>query len=86
MAWQLADALRGYLWIGQHVDEWLATAHHGLQAAQSSAHRPAEAAMHANLGTLYLRLGELRALRRAPRPRRRAVPRRWATRTPKRAC
>ncbi|GAA3654530.1 BTAD domain-containing putative transcriptional regulator [Lentzea roselyniae] len=58
MAWQLADALRGYLWIGQHVGEWLATAHHGLQAAQASAHRPAEAAMHANLGTLYLRLGE----------------------------
>ncbi|MGI5501787.1 BTAD domain-containing putative transcriptional regulator [Lentzea sp. CA-135723] len=58
MAWQLADALRGYLWIGQHVGEWLATAHHGLQAAQESGHRPAEAAMHANLGTLYLRLGE----------------------------
>ncbi|WP_394621800.1 BTAD domain-containing putative transcriptional regulator [Lentzea sp. JNUCC 0626] len=58
MAWQLADALRGYLWIGQHVGEWLATAHHGLQAAEASAHRPAEAAMHANLGTLYLRLGE----------------------------
>jgi tetratricopeptide (TPR) repeat protein len=58
MAWQLADALRGYLWIGQHVGEWLATAHHGLQAAQASAHRPAEAAMHANLGALYLRLGE----------------------------
>ncbi|MFD4640478.1 BTAD domain-containing putative transcriptional regulator [Lentzea sp. NPDC058436] len=58
MAWQLADALRGYLWIGQHVGEWLATAHQALQAAQASAHRPAEAAMHANLGTLYLRLGE----------------------------
>ncbi len=58
MAWQLADALRGYLWIGQHVGEWLATAHHGLQAAQVSGHRPAEAAMHANLGSLYLRLGE----------------------------
>lgn len=58
LAWQLADGLRGYLWIGQHVGEWLATAHHGLQAAQASAHRPAEAAMHANLGTLYLRLGE----------------------------
>jgi DNA-binding SARP family transcriptional activator/Tfp pilus assembly protein PilF len=58
LAWQLADGLRGYLWIGQHVGEWLATAHHGLQAAQTSAHRPAEAAMHANLGTLYLRLGE----------------------------
>ncbi|MFS8100085.1 tetratricopeptide repeat protein [Lentzea alba] len=58
MAWQLADALRGYLWIGQHVGEWMATAHHGLQAAQASGHRPAEAAMHANLGTLYLRLGE----------------------------
>jgi tetratricopeptide (TPR) repeat protein len=58
MAWLLADALRGYLWMGQHVGEWLATAHHGLQAAQASAHRPAQAAMHANLGTLYLRLGE----------------------------
>ncbi|WP_052684260.1 AfsR/SARP family transcriptional regulator [Lentzea aerocolonigenes] len=58
MAWQLADALRGYLWIGQHVGEWLATAHHGLQAAVASSNHPAEAAMHANLGTLYLRLGE----------------------------
>ncbi len=58
MAWQLADALRGYLWIGQHVGEWLATARHALRAAQAAAHRPAEAAMHANLGTLYLRLGE----------------------------
>ncbi|SEQ67713.1 DNA-binding transcriptional activator of the SARP family [Lentzea xinjiangensis] len=58
MAWQLADALRGYLWIGQHVGEWLATARHGLRAAQASAHRPAEAAMHTNLGSLYLRLGD----------------------------
>ncbi|MFD5828908.1 BTAD domain-containing putative transcriptional regulator [Lentzea sp. NPDC060358] len=58
LAWQLADALRGYLWIGQHVGEWLATARHALAAAQAHGHRPAEAAMHANLGTLYLRLGE----------------------------
>ncbi|HEX7301638.1 AfsR/SARP family transcriptional regulator [Lentzea sp.] len=58
LAWQLADALRGYLWIGQHVGEWLATARHALAAAQAAEHRPAEAAMHANLGTLYLRLGE----------------------------
>ncbi|MEV6238781.1 BTAD domain-containing putative transcriptional regulator [Lentzea sp. NPDC051838] len=58
MAWQLADALRGYLWIGQHVGEWLATAHHGLQAAVASGNQPAQAAMHTNVGTLYLRLGE----------------------------
>ncbi|WP_329793829.1 BTAD domain-containing putative transcriptional regulator [Lentzea sp. DG1S-22] len=58
MAWQLADALRGYLWIGHHVGEWLATAHHGLQAARASGHRAAEAAMHTNFGTLYLRLGD----------------------------
>ncbi|SDH11390.1 DNA-binding transcriptional activator of the SARP family [Lentzea fradiae] len=58
MAWLLADALRGYLWIGQDVGEWLATARHALRATQAAGHRPAEAAMHANLGTLYLRLGE----------------------------
>ncbi|TWP48918.1 tetratricopeptide repeat protein [Lentzea tibetensis] len=58
MAWRLADGLRGYLWIGQHVGEWLATAHHGLHAAYEQHHRPAEAAMHANLGTLYLKLAE----------------------------
>ncbi|GLZ34289.1 SARP family transcriptional regulator [Lentzea sp. NBRC 105346] len=58
MAWRLADGLRGYLWIGQHVGEWLATAHHSLHAAHENHHRPAEAAMHANLGALYLKLGE----------------------------
>ncbi len=58
MSWRLADALRGYLWVGKHVTEWLATAQYGLHAAHEQRHRPAEAAMHQNLGLLHWKLGE----------------------------
>jgi DNA-binding SARP family transcriptional activator/tetratricopeptide (TPR) repeat protein len=58
MSWRLADALRGYLWIGKHVTEWLATARYGLHAAHEERNLPAEAAMHGNLGTLHWKLGE----------------------------
>ena len=57
-SWRLADGLRGYLWIGKHVTEWLATAQYGLHAAYEQHHQPAEAAMHQNLGTLHWKLGE----------------------------
>lgn len=58
MSWRLADGLRGYLWIGKHVTEWLATAEYGLHAAYEQQYRPAEAAMHQNLGTLHWKLGD----------------------------
>ncbi|HEX6345271.1 AfsR/SARP family transcriptional regulator [Umezawaea sp.] len=58
MSWRLADALRGYLWIGKHVSEWLVTARYGLRAAHAERDLPAEAAMHGNLGTLHWKLGE----------------------------
>ncbi|HWO67557.1 MAG TPA: BTAD domain-containing putative transcriptional regulator, partial [Umezawaea sp.] len=58
MSWRLADALRGYLWIGKHVSEWLVTARYGLHAAHEERNLPAEAAMHGNLGTLHWKLGE----------------------------
>lgn len=58
MSWRLADGLRGYLSIGKHVTEWLATAEYGLHAAYEEQHRPAEAAMHQNLGTLHWKLGD----------------------------
>ncbi len=57
-AWQLADAMRGYLWLGKHVTEWLTTARLGLHAAHAKGHQLAEAAMHQNLGTLHWTLGD----------------------------
>ncbi|PRY34021.1 AfsR/SARP family transcriptional regulator [Umezawaea tangerina] len=59
MAWRLADAMRGYLWIGKHVTEWLATAKYGLHAAQEEGDQAAEAAMVGNLALLHWKLGEL---------------------------
>jgi DNA-binding SARP family transcriptional activator/tetratricopeptide (TPR) repeat protein len=60
MSWRLADALRGYLWVGKHVTEWLATAKYGLRAAHEQRDEAAEAAMHQNLGLLHWKLGEFR--------------------------
>ncbi|ONI87248.1 hypothetical protein ALI22I_22660 [Saccharothrix sp. ALI-22-I] len=58
VSWRLADALRGYLWIGKHVTEWLSTAQYGLDAAHSQRDVAGEAAMHQNLATLHWRLGD----------------------------
>lgn len=58
MSWRLADGLRGYLWIGKHVTEWLSTAQYGLDAAHEQRDVAGEAAMHQNLGTLHWRLGD----------------------------
>ncbi|KAA2256554.1 tetratricopeptide repeat protein [Solihabitans fulvus] len=57
-AWRLADAMRGYLWLGKHVTDWLTTARVGLHAAHTEHHRPAEAAMYQNLGMLHWTLGD----------------------------
>lgn len=58
VSWRLADGLRGYLWIGRHVTEWLSTARYGLDAAHEQRDVTGEAAMHQNLGTLHWRLGD----------------------------
>ncbi|WP_433270089.1 BTAD domain-containing putative transcriptional regulator [Actinosynnema sp. CS-041913] len=58
ISWRLADGLRGYLWIGKHVTEWLTTARYGLDAAHEQRDRAGEAAMRQNLGTLHWRLGD----------------------------
>ncbi|MEJ2859022.1 MULTISPECIES: AfsR/SARP family transcriptional regulator [unclassified Saccharothrix] len=58
VSWRLADGLRGYLWIGKHVTEWLSAARTGLDAASAHQDRAGQAAMHQNLGTLYWRLGD----------------------------
>ncbi|MBB5959894.1 DNA-binding SARP family transcriptional activator/tetratricopeptide (TPR) repeat protein [Saccharothrix tamanrassetensis] len=58
VSWRLADGLRGYLWIGKHVTEWLTTARYGLDAAHEQRDRAGEAAMRQNLGTLHWRLGD----------------------------
>ncbi|GAA0243226.1 BTAD domain-containing putative transcriptional regulator [Saccharothrix mutabilis subsp. mutabilis] len=58
VSWRLADGLRGYLWIGKHVTEWLTAARYGLDAASAHHDRAGQAAMHQNLGTLHWRLGD----------------------------
>ncbi|MFT7837304.1 BTAD domain-containing putative transcriptional regulator [Saccharothrix sp. BKS2] len=58
VSWRLADGLRGYLWIGKHVTEWLLTAQYGMDAAHEQRDVAAEAAMHQNLGTLHWRVGD----------------------------
>ncbi|HZM75600.1 MAG TPA: BTAD domain-containing putative transcriptional regulator [Candidatus Limnocylindrales bacterium] len=52
VAWQLADALRGYLRF-QPAADWLAVAEAGLAAAQSDGDRHAVAASHFSLATYY---------------------------------
>ncbi|MBW4721656.1 AfsR/SARP family transcriptional regulator [Saccharothrix obliqua] len=58
LSWRLADGLRGYLWLGKHVTEWLTAARYGLDAAHGQRDRAGEAAMRQNLGTLHWRLGD----------------------------
>ncbi|MFE9182141.1 BTAD domain-containing putative transcriptional regulator [Micromonospora haikouensis] len=55
-AWALADALRGYLWLGMHTAEWSEVARLGLTAAQAARHEQAEAAARLSLAALNWRL------------------------------
>jgi DNA-binding SARP family transcriptional activator/Tfp pilus assembly protein PilF len=55
-AWALADALRGYLWLGMHTAEWSEVARLGLAAAQAARHEQAEAAARLSLAALNWRL------------------------------
>ena len=54
--WSLADALRGYFWLGMRVIEWSEVAKIGLAAAQAGQHHRAEASARLSLGNLYWRL------------------------------
>ncbi|WP_329016327.1 tetratricopeptide repeat protein [Micromonospora rifamycinica] len=56
LAWSLADALRGYLWLGMHTTEWSAVARIGLAAARADRHEQAEAAARLSLAALHWRL------------------------------
>ncbi|MFY1621929.1 BTAD domain-containing putative transcriptional regulator [Micromonospora sp. WMMD735] len=55
-AWSLADALRGYLWLGMHTTQWSEVAGIGLAAALADRHGQAEAAARLSLAALHWRL------------------------------
>jgi DNA-binding SARP family transcriptional activator len=57
-AYLLADALRGYFWMHNHIPEWLAAGQAGLQAARHIGDREAEAAMHNTLGGASRAVGD----------------------------
>jgi len=52
VAWRLADALRGYLYLGTHLVDWLTVATAGLAAARADADLPGQTAMRLSLATL----------------------------------
>jgi DNA-binding SARP family transcriptional activator len=52
VAWRLADALRGYLYLGTHLVDWLAVATAGLAAARADDDRPGQTAAHLSLAAL----------------------------------
>ncbi|HCT78689.1 MAG TPA: AfsR family transcriptional regulator [Micromonosporaceae bacterium] len=54
--WSMADALRGYFWLGMRITEWSEVAKTGLSAAQADEHHQAEAAARLSLGNLNWRL------------------------------
>jgi DNA-binding SARP family transcriptional activator/RecA/RadA recombinase len=59
-AWRLADALRGYLFLGVYTVDWLVVAEAGLAAAVADRDVRARAAAHLNLATLHGTLGRYR--------------------------
>jgi tetratricopeptide (TPR) repeat protein/transcriptional regulator with XRE-family HTH domain len=60
LAWQLADALRGYFWLRLHTADWMATARAALAAAQAKGDRRAEAACRLSLADAYQSQGHNR--------------------------
>lgn len=69
LAWCLADAIRGYLWLGQHCGDWLTAAKAGLRAATAAGDQGGVNAMRYSLGLAYRCVGRQReadtCLRRA---------------------
>lgn len=53
LAWRLADALRGYLYLRMHTEDWRRAALAGLAAARAGGDAAAQAAAHASLATLH---------------------------------
>jgi DNA-binding SARP family transcriptional activator len=58
-AWRILDALRPFLNMGAYREEWLELGRLGLDAAERSGDRQAQAAMHITLGVARLVLGKL---------------------------
>jgi tetratricopeptide (TPR) repeat protein/transcriptional regulator with XRE-family HTH domain len=59
VAWLLADALRGYFWLGGHWTAWLRTATAGLDAARAAGAADGEGACLISLGQALLHQGRL---------------------------
>lgn len=60
LAWCLADAIRGYLWLGRYCPEWLNVARAGLRAAVSAGDQHGTNAMWYSLGLACRCLGRQR--------------------------
>jgi DNA-binding SARP family transcriptional activator/tetratricopeptide (TPR) repeat protein len=56
-AWLLADALRGYFWLGMHIVDWQTAAQAALTAAEAEGDLRAQAAAQLSLGDSHLRQG-----------------------------
>jgi len=59
-AWRLADALRGYLYLGLRVIDWRTVGQAGLAAAQADGNEHGQAAAHLSLAALYTVTGDYR--------------------------
>ncbi|GIH08074.1 SARP family transcriptional regulator [Rhizocola hellebori] len=59
MAWQLADALRGYFWIVRDINAWEATATAGLAAATEADDPGGRAAMLLSLAIMHRSAGRM---------------------------
>lgn len=58
MAWRLYDALRGYLYQSQHLDDLMRAGRAALTAAQTASHAPAQAIAYLGIGVALRELGE----------------------------
>jgi tetratricopeptide (TPR) repeat protein len=57
VAWLLADALRGYFWLGMHIVDWQDAAQTALAAAEADGDLRAQAAAQLSLGDCHHRQG-----------------------------
>jgi DNA-binding SARP family transcriptional activator/tetratricopeptide (TPR) repeat protein len=57
VAWLLADALRGYFWLGMHIVDWQHATQTALTAAEADGDLPAQAAAQLSLADSHLRQG-----------------------------
>jgi tetratricopeptide (TPR) repeat protein len=58
VAWQLADALRGYFWLQAYTVDWLTTARAGLAAAEADHNLQAQAVAQLSLANVCGRQGQ----------------------------